>query len=76
MSYPTGPLGRHARPLGTHSPCDVQALVGGGHLREWTGQHSGLVVDRDISPAQGGMASPLDLRVPFYAICCGSHWQL
>lgn len=76
MSYPTGPLGRHARPLGTHSPCDVRALVGGGHLREWTGQRSGLVVDRDISPAQGGMASPLDLRVPFYAICCGSHWQL
>lgn len=58
VSYLTGPLGRHARPLDTHSPCDVWALVGGGHLREWIGQRSGLVVDRDISPAQGSWRVP------------------
>lgn len=37
IPYPTGALGRCARPLGTHSPCDVGAMAGGGHLCEWTG---------------------------------------
>ena len=57
--YPTVPPGRHFRPMGVHSPYDVggawQAVV--VSVSE-TGQHSGLAMQGDDSPARGAGEPP------------------